>query len=67
MCINSLKNNYKSANIAGVLMRIDLDAALSIVITNWLPFKSDIFNVTILCRKKRGIQRTISRFLLPTN
>lgn len=48
-------------------MRIDLDAALSIVITNWLPFKSDIFNVTILCRKKRGIQRTISRFLLPTN
>lgn len=33
-------------------MRTDLDA-LSIVITNWLTFGSNIFNVTILCRKKK--------------
>lgn len=52
MFINCLRNNYKSANILGVLMSTDLDA-LSIVITNWLTFGSNIFNVTILCRKEK--------------
>lgn len=66
MCISYLRNNYDSANIVGVLMRTYLDA-LSIVITNWLTFESNIFNVTILCRKKRGFEKTVSRRLLPTN
>lgn len=54
--ISCLRNHYKSTVIAGVLMRTDLNA-LSIAITNWLTFESDILNITICCREKEELTR----------
>lgn len=61
ICISCLRNNHKCANLLGVLMRTDLNA-LSIVITKWITFGSDIFDVTIHCRKKEDLTKWFLNF-----